>query len=134
MAEETELGRWYTAFVRGATSSKMGTAVITSDRLLFFDQKFAPNAAAGVLTSLIVDRLQKRHEEGGPLLDLPFSVVTSVTRRKKLLNKDRMAIGTSDGEHLLNDGWSKWSPILRGALADSGRTIVDESEDAFRVE
>jgi len=52
--------------VRGTTNSKIGAAIITNERLLFFDQKFAPNAAAGVLTTLIVDRLQKRHEAAGP--------------------------------------------------------------------
>ncbi|MBM3671216.1 MAG: hypothetical protein FJW86_03345 [Actinobacteria bacterium] len=65
---------------------------------------------------------------------MPLTTVTTATRQKKLLNKERISISTTDGEHLFNDGWSKWSPVLRQALMDFGRTIVDESVDSFRVE
>lgn len=134
MADERELARWFTALVRGTTNSKIGTVIITNERVLFWDQKFAHNAAAGVLTALIVDRLQKRHEKGGPLLDVPLSTITAMRRERKLLNKDRLALSTSDGEHLFNDGWAKWAPVLREALAGQGRAVVEDGPDAWSVQ
>jgi hypothetical protein len=131
--EERELERHQTAWVRGLTDTKMGQGILTTERILFFDQKFAANAAFG-LANIITDHLQKRHEDGGPMLDLPLTSITGVRREKKMLNKDRIALTTTDGEYLFNDGWKAWSPLLRDALAVGGRRIVDRGGDAFAAE
>jgi hypothetical protein len=55
-----------TALVAGLKNSKMGTLVVTSERIVFTDTKFAGGAAGGVLgvviVVVIVDKLQKAHE------------------------------------------------------------------------
>ena len=51
-----------TALVAGLKNSKMGTLVVTSERIVFTDTKFAGGAAGGVLGVVIVDKLQKAHE------------------------------------------------------------------------
>lgn len=66
MAEETALATNKTGLLRGVKDSKMGTLVVTSERIIFTDTKFAGRAAGGVLGVVIADKLQKRHEDGGP--------------------------------------------------------------------
>jgi hypothetical protein len=90
----------------------MGTALITSGGVVFFDQKFASNPGFGVL-GMVGSALQKRHEEGGPLLAIPLDDITGARREKKMLNKDRMRIITSGGEYLFNDGWNQLGSALR---------------------
>lgn len=115
MADETELASTYTALVPEKGLAKLGTLVVTADRVVFFDQKFAPNAAFG-LASLITDALQKRHDEGGPLLAFARADVAEVLNERKLLNKDRMRVRLSDGtEHLFNDGYKELAELLRPA-------------------
>jgi hypothetical protein len=135
VGDERELGQRQTAWVRGATDTKIGRAILTTDRLLFFDQKFMGGAAGGVLGVAVADALQRRHEDGGPLLELPLESVTRIARQKKLLNKDRIALVTADGEFVFNDGWKEWSPLLRDALTnDHGRRLIEEGPDSWRFD
>ena len=133
MADETELARKRTAWVRGTTNTKMGTAVVTSERVVFFDEKFSANAAFGLVAGAVTDALQQGHEATGPLLEIPLAAVTGAAREKKLLNKDRLRVATAEAEYLFNDGWSSLGPALRRALAERGRTVTDAGGDAWRV-
>ena len=134
MAGDPELGRLKTAWVRGTTDTKLGTAVLTPERLAFWDTKFL-NTAGSALQAVLVDRLQKRHEEGGPMFDLPLASITRITRAKKLLNKNRIVLATSDGEYVLNDGWKDFAPLLRDALnTHHSRMIVQESDEDWRIQ
>ena len=135
MAEERELDQRQTAWVRGGTSTKLGTAIITNQRLLFFDTKFMAGVAGGALGAAVVSRLQKRHEDGGPLLELPLASVSRIERQKKLLNKDHILLVAGDAEYLFNDGWKDWSPLLRDVLSnDHGLEIVEDEADRMRFE
>lgn len=96
MSEESELGSKRTALVRGTIDTKMGTAIMTTQRVVFFDEDFSTNAAFGAVAGAITGALQKRHEEGGPLLQFPLDSITKVAREKKLLNQDRIRITTSE--------------------------------------
>jgi hypothetical protein len=128
VTDSGELARKRTAWVRGATDTKMGTMILTPEGLAFFDEKFSANAAFGVVSGLITDALQKKHDEGGPLFAVPVAEVTGVAREKKLLNKDRWRLTTVDGEYLLNDGWSLFSPLLHQLVADGGRRVSDAAD------
>jgi hypothetical protein len=136
MAGEAELNRRQTAWVRGATDTKLGQAILTSERLLFFDKKFMGGAAAGVVGVLVDRELERRRDPArGPLLELPLASITRISRNKKLLNKDRLLLSTADEEYLFADGWKEWAPLLRDALTSHhGRQIVEDSRDDWRVE
>jgi hypothetical protein len=135
MTEERELSQRRTAWLRGATNTKLGTAILTSQRLLFFDEKFMAGVAVGALGAFLAERLQKRHEEGGPLLELPLSAVTRIERQKKLLNKSRIVLVADGAEYLFNDGWKDWSQLLVDVLrSDYGRDVVEDGTDRWRIE
>jgi hypothetical protein len=69
------------------------------------------------------------------MMEIPLASITHVVRKKTLLNKDRIAVVTSDGEYLFNDGWQDLSPLLRDALTnDHGRRVTDDSPDGWRGE
>ena len=76
MENKVELYRRETVLVRGVANSKIGTAILTTERLLFFNEKFSSAGGGGLVADVIVDVLQRRHEAGGPLLDLPLTSVT----------------------------------------------------------
>jgi hypothetical protein len=136
MAEEAELNRRQSAWVRGATDTKLGQLILTSERLLFFDKKYMGGAAAGVVGALVEHHLEKRRDPTrSALLELPLASITRITRNKKLLNKDRIIVSTADEEYLFADGWKDWGPLLRDALTThQGRKVVEESADDWRVE
>jgi hypothetical protein len=134
MAEDLELGRLKTVWVRGAANSKMGTAVLSHDRLSFWDTKYL-GTGGGAIQAVLVDRLQKRHEEGGPMFDLPLASITAMRRAKKLLNKNRLVIVADGEEYVFNEGWKDFAPQVREALeTHHGRRVVEQSEEEWRVE
>lgn len=135
MAEEVALHRHKTIFVRGTTSSKLGTAILTTERLVFFDEKFSSTGTGGILDDALVHALQKRRERGGPMLDLPLASITRIAREKKLFAKDRIRISTTDDEYLFNEGWKEWSPLLLQTLSTQhGRRTIEEAPDHWLVQ
>ena len=135
---ETELEGHKGVLVRGGLKSKIGRAVLTNDRILFFDQKYnagAATAAGGLLAGLLAAKLEKRHEKGGPLLDLSLTEVTRVQRATKHRNKDLMIVEAGQEQHRFNEGYSTWAPLLRRLLEQRhDRTVVPDGEDAWRVQ
>lgn len=94
-----------------------------------------PGVAGGALGVAIGESLQKRHEDGGPMMSIALDSITGIERQKKLLNKDQILLRTGDGEYLFNDGWKDWSPILREALTGSyGRRVTEQGPDSWRVD
>lgn len=135
MPDEEQLASKQTALVAGVAGTKMGTAIVTSERILFVDTKFMGGIAGGVVGTVLAEALQKRHEQGGPYAEIPLASITSVRREKKLLNKDRIAVDTADRQYLFNDGWKQLSPVLKEALVTRhGRQVVEESPDSWRVQ
>lgn len=133
VAEEVELHRHKTVWVRGTTNSKIGVAVLTNQRILFWDEKYSKTGTGGILDDLMVEVLQKRHSAKGPLLDIPVESITGIKREKKLMAKKRIRLTTTDGEHLFNEGWDDWSPILIDVLTNQhGRQAVQEGDDTWR--
>jgi len=98
VADEVELHRRTTTLLRGTTGSKIGTALLTTERVVFFDETLSTTGTGGVFEDALVSVLQQRHERGGPLLDVPLESITRIAREKKLLAKDRIRISTADGE------------------------------------
>jgi hypothetical protein len=79
--------------------------------------------------------MQKRHEAGGPLLELPLASITRISREKKLLAKGRIRIATADEEHLFNEAWNEWSPLICNALVSKhGKQAIEDGPDAWRFE
>jgi hypothetical protein len=133
VTDETELDTRNTALVAGA-KSKVGHAIVTNRQLVFFDTKFMGGSAGGVLGAAIASGLQKRHEDGGPLVTIPVESITGITRQKKLLSKDRVEISTTGDTYVFSDGWEKWSVLLRDLLtSDYGKTIADNGTDSWSV-
>ncbi len=122
-------------WVRGTTNSLLGTAILTGDRLLFFHTKFAKMGMGGILEDLIVDALQRRHEQAGPALELELSSITGLHSERKLFARDRLALSTSGGDYLFSDGWKAWGPLIRDTLtANHGRRVIEDQPEAWRVE
>jgi len=135
MSDEAQLATKQTALVAGVAGTKMGTAIVTSERILFVDTKFMGGVAGGVLGTVLAEALQQRHEQGGPYAEVPLASITGLRREKKLLNKDRIAVVTADGEYLFNDGWKELSPVLKEALATRHqRQLVEQSPDSWHVQ
>lgn len=112
----------------------MGTAILTERQLIFFAQRFASNPGiGGAARAAVAGALQHRHEVDGPLFEIEIDQIVGAGQRRKMLNKDRIAIATSDGEILPNDGWKRLGPALRQAITSLGRSIVDEGPQAWRV-
>lgn len=129
-ANETELNSCQTAWIKGYKDTKIGDAVLTSQRLLFYDKKIKVQLF-GAVGSLVADGLAKRGGEKAPQLELPLASITAVTRQKKFVSKDRILLTTADGAYLFSDGFKSWSPLLREALVTThGRRIVDQGEDS----
>jgi hypothetical protein len=132
---EAEIARRETVWVRGTTNSLLGTAILTGERLLFFHTKFATTGTGGVLEDMLVGALQRRHEQGGPALEVDLSSITGLRCERKLFARDRLGISTSDGDYLFNDGWKDWAPLIRDTLiAGHARKVVEDRPDAWRVE
>jgi hypothetical protein len=135
MGEGFELDERSTVWVRGLTNSKVGHAILTSERLVFFDEKFDRSAGRGILEDVLIDRLQKRHEEGGPLVDLALADLTGIAHEKKRMAKDRIKLTTADGDYLFNESWNTWSPLLREILTTKlSRRVLEEGSDFWRIE
>lgn len=100
--------------------ARMGHAVLTSARILLFDQKWLPStgfAIGGPLAAAVAEKLQERHEAGGPFLDLALSDVAAVERGRKGLNKDVLVVRTRGGEeHRFIGMYSDWSPLIERHL------------------
>lgn len=134
---EVELERHKNVLVRGGLKSKMGHAVLTNDRILFMDQKYnatAATAAGGLLAGLVAAKLEKKHAQRGPLLDLPLGQITRVERATKHRNQDLIVVSAGAEQHRFNEGYSKWEPLLRRLVTERhGRTISPDGDDAWNV-
>jgi hypothetical protein len=135
MPEEVQLASKQTALVDGAKNTKMGRAIVTSDRIVFIDTKFMSGVAGGVLGTAIAEALQRNHEQGGPHAEIALASITGLRREKKMLNKDRIAVETGDRTYLFNDGWKDLSPVLKEALQTRhGRRVIEQAPDIWRVQ
>ena len=133
MSEPQVLAQKQTMLVQGVTGTKMGTLLVLGDRFTFMQTKYLGGATGGLLGVAIADALQKKHEEGGPMLDVPLSTVTGWHREKKLLNKKLISIDAGGQTYLFNDGWEEISAGLRTALTALGRQVTDIGPEAAQV-
>ena len=122
MTDEVVLDERKATFLPATGRARIGRAVLTSRRILVFDEKWNTGIAFGVggpLAAAVADRLQQRHEAGGPLLDLPLSELDAVEQTRKGLNKDVLLLRTAAGEeHRFIGMYGAWSPLLERARAD----------------
>ena len=84
----------------GPLKNKRGHAHLTNDRVLFMDQRFDPNqsrAVGGLLAGALAEQLEKRWKERPPMVDLPLTEITRVSRVKKLTVRDILVIETAAG-------------------------------------
>jgi hypothetical protein len=122
MSSEITLDERKATFLPATGRPKIGRAVLTSERILVFDEKWNAGiafAVGGPIASAITEKLQQRHEAGGPLLDLPLSDVAAVERVRKGLNKDVLLVRTTAGdEHRFIGMYSDWSPLIERARTE----------------
>ena len=135
---ETEVADLQTVLIGGGPlSNKRGHALLTNDRLVFNDQRFAPVQAGGVggpLAGMLASALESRRKGRPPLLDFPLTDVTGVAHVTKLTVRDILVVETGETEYRFAQGFKQWSPLLRRLLAERhGRSIQDDGPDAFRV-
>lgn len=123
----------------GEGRPKMGTALLTNDRIVFHDQRYNSTAAmatGGPLAGIVASKLEKRRQKKGrdAVLDLPVSEITRVSHAKKLGSKNILVFEAGGKERRFNDGYSKWEPLLRRLLTERyGRSITQDGEDSWRV-
>ena len=135
---ETELADLSTVLMGGGPlSNKRGHALLTSDRLLFSDQRFAPaqaGAVGGPLAGALAEALERRRKGRPPLLDLPLTDIARVSHVTKLTVRDILEIEAGGAEYRFAQGFKAWNPLLRRVLAERhGRSIEEEGPDAWRV-
>jgi hypothetical protein len=137
---EAEVGHRNGAAVSiGGERGKMGTVVLTNDRILFTQQKFAQTGTGGLLGALVVDQLQKRSERkaGGPTEVFALPEVRSAYLKKRRMLPDLYEFELADGSTcwFSKDIRKNWDGTIRRLLAERhGRTVVDDGEDAWRVD
>lgn len=121
----------------GPLKNKRGHALLTNDRILFMDQRFAPaqaGAVGGWMAAKLAEELEKRRKERPPMVDFALTDITRVSHVTKLTVRDILVIETRAGETRFASGFKEWSPLLRRALTERhGRTVVDEGADAWSV-
>ncbi len=121
----------------GPLKNKRGHAVLTNERVLFMDQRFAPaqaGAVGGWLAGKLAEELEKRRKERPPMVDLPLTDITRVSHVTKLTVRDILVLETRSGETRFANGFKAWNPLLRRVLTERhGRTVVDEGPDAWSV-
>lgn len=119
MADEVVLDERKATFLPATGRARIGRAVLTTERVLVFDEKWNSAIAFGVggpLAAAVTERLQRRHEAGGPMLELALSDVAAVERARKGLNKDVLLLRTAAGEeHRFIGMYGAWSPLLERA-------------------
>lgn len=122
----------------GEGRPKMGRAILTNERIMFVDTKFDTGVAAasgGLIGGAIAARLQKKHEERGPVLDLPLVEIERVSQAKKLMNKDIIVLESRSGVYRLNDGFKKLDSLLRRLMTERhGRIVTEDGAGAWRVD
>ena len=116
---------------------KLGTVVLTNDRILFSQQKFA-SADGGVLGALVADQLQKRSERkaGGPREVLALGELRGARLNRRRLLPDLYEFTLEDGSicWVSHNVRKTWDPTIRRLLAERhGRTVVDDGEESWRV-
>ena len=123
----------------GGERGKMGTVVLTNDRILFTQQKFAQSGTGGVLGALVIDQLQKRSERkaGGPTEVFALPEVRKAYLKKRRMLPDLYEFELDDGSTcwFSKDIRKHWDGTIRRLLsARPGRTVVDDGDDAWRVD
>lgn len=139
-AEESEIDRRSGAAVSvGGERGKLGWVMLTNDRILFTQQKFASTGGAGALGALVVDQLQKRSERkaGGPSEVLKLADVRAAKLKKRRLLPDLYEFTLADGSTCWTskDIRKHWDSLIRRLLTERhGRTVIDDGADGWRVE
>ncbi len=132
---ETELDSRSTYLLAGGLKNKSGHATLTNDRVLFFDEFYgAAKRTISPLQRLVATKMQDRLDKRGPIVDMPLTAVTRVSRAKKMRNKDMLVIEAGANECRFTGGFDAWDPLLRRLLTERfHRTIVDEGQDKWSV-
>ena len=119
---ETELADLSTVLMGGGPlSNKRGHALLTNDRLLFSDQRFAPaqaGAIGGPLAGALAEALERRRRGRPPLLDFPLTDIARVSHVTKLTVRDILVIDAGGTEYRFAQGFKAWNPLLRRVLAE----------------
>ena len=118
---------------------KLGTLVLTNDRILFTHQKFAASAGGGVLAVLVAGELQRRSEKkaGGPMEVAAISEIRGGAPAKRRFLPDLYELRLDDGSSFrisLKQG-ERWEPAIRRLLAERhGRALSDEGDGGWRAD
>jgi hypothetical protein len=123
----------------GGERGKMGSVMLTNDRILFTQQKFMNTGQGGALGALVVDQLQKRSEKraGGPREVLKLADIRSARTNKRRMLPDLYEFTLADGSTswLSKEMRKRWDDTIRRLLAERhGRTVIDDGEGGWRVE
>jgi hypothetical protein len=119
-------------------TGKLGWVMLTNDRILFTQQKFA-SGQGGALTGLVTASLQKRSEKkaGGPREVVVLDRLRSGKPVKRRLLADLYVLEMDDGStcRLAAKTGKSWSPKIRRLLEERhGRTVVEDPGDSWHVE
>jgi hypothetical protein len=130
---EEQLSRRKTAWIKGRLTAKVGQVIVTTNRVMFVKKGVVPPIGGHLdETGARVGR-KWRARKRTPMIELPLSAITGVTRSELRAQRDRLTIATANREYLFSDGWTTVSPLLREQFTAQGREIVDDGPDAWRV-
>jgi len=138
----TEVATTSGALLKGDVSSRavMGWATVTNERLLFTHQRYNPGmatAVGGVLSSLMADRLQRRHQvREGPVRHIPLGDIRRLSRGSFRLNRNVLVLDLADGRTAsVSDGFKQLHEELRRVLTERhGKRLVPQGEGSWRVD
>ncbi|MEA2477369.1 MAG: hypothetical protein QOC87_1568 [Actinomycetota bacterium] len=135
---EAELNNQVTVLMAGGPlKNKRGHAILTNDRVLFFDQRFnAQQSAAvgGILAGLLAQGLEKARGTKPPIVDMPLTDIAHVSHVTKMTVRDILVIEGPNGTIQFAQGYKTWEPLLRRALTERhDRTIVEDGSGSWKV-
>ena len=135
---ETELAYEATVLMGGnVLKNKRGHLLLTTERVLFTDQRFDPVMAGGVggpLAGALAGALEKGRTKKPPLLDVPLADITGVAHATKTTVRDILVIEAGGREYRFSEGYAALGPLLLKALTEHhGRVVVDDGQEAWRV-
>ena len=118
---------------------KLGTLVLTNDRILFTQKKFVSASGGGALAALVAGGLQRRSEKkaGGPMEVALIAEIRggAPAKRKFLPDLYAFTLEAGSGFRVSLKNGERWEPTIRRLLSDRhGRTVSDEGDGAWRAD
>ena len=117
---------------------KICHVTLTTDRILFSQQRFMATPGAGLLEAVVAGKLEQlvQKHSGGPYEVLRLADVRAVRRIRRPLRGDVYEFELADGTKVAigASAMKRWDGRVRELLSDRhGRTVSDDGDGGWRV-